>query len=88
MSPIIHTVLRAGKLQRHASPECSLLLCLLVGKPLAPVICVDDPALSETVLFEKVLHDVVIPVGIDLKVAALAEGPVQAEGSGSLHGPV
>ena len=43
----------------------------LICHPLSPIICIYDPAVFESVLFQQMLHDLISPVGIDLQVAAL-----------------
>ena len=42
----------------------------LICHPLSPVICIYDPAVFEPVLFQQMLHDLIISVGVDLQVAA------------------
>lgn len=57
---------------------------LLIGYSLAAVLHMDDSPAAKSVLFQQFLHGKVIPVGVNPQVTALAEGPIQAEGSGAL----
>lgn len=49
----------------------------LVSQALVATRQVDDPAITETVLPETMLHDAIVPVGIDTDVRVLPAAPVQ-----------
>ena len=56
---------------RRKPRQMLYLSFFLICHPLSPIICIYDPAVFESVLFQQMLHDLIIPVGIDLQVAAL-----------------
>ena len=62
---------------------------LFICKPgIAVLLHIDRSAVNESVLFEQILHDIIVPVGIHAQMIALIECPFYAEASNTLYGSV
>ena len=62
---------------------------LLVGKPgIVVLLHIDCSAVDKAVLFEEILHDVIVPVGIHAKMIPLMKCPLYAEAPDTLYGSI